>query len=133
MTPTQFDALNSAIAASVAASREALAKIDAILARLTASGAVEPFNSDVSESEPSAGTEVPNEQETPCGYPPEPAPEGMRWKYVGHGLNIAPLCPWLNPPVWWYSSGGWVEEPQGTYQSMTTRFHYFTAVPLCPN
>lgn len=53
MTLTQFDALNSAIANSVAASREALAKIDIILARLNASKAVEPFNSDVSEPDPS--------------------------------------------------------------------------------
>lgn len=61
MTPTQFDAIQTAIAASVAASREALAKIDILLARLSASEPIEPFNAPVSAWEVYEASKVPNQ------------------------------------------------------------------------
>lgn len=61
MTPTQFDALNSAIANSIAASRAALAKIDLLLSRLTASEPIELFNAAQDAPESVEASEVPNQ------------------------------------------------------------------------
>ena len=127
MTPTQFDALNSAIAASVAASREALAKIDILLARLNASEPVEPFNSPVYASEDGGRSKAPAETAPPCGYPPEPAPEGMRWRYVGPGLYQD--AKWLDGYCCYHyaSRDYWRINEAGTMQNAGPNFHYFTA------